>query len=59
MLPAKHGAAVAARDVEAACDAIEEFEETAKRANLTQALSPRMQTKARVDALRNASPTDR
>lgn len=39
---ANHGPVVAAKDVEAACNAVEELEDTARLALLTRGLSPRM-----------------
>ncbi|WP_102106903.1 aldolase [Oceaniglobus roseus] len=39
---ANHGPVVAGKDVEAACNAIEELEDTARLALLTRGLSPRM-----------------
>ncbi len=41
---ANHGPVVAGKDVEAACNAIEELEDTARLALLTRGLSPRMLT---------------
>lgn len=37
---ANHGPVVASSDVQAACDAIEEFEETARLAMLTRGMKP-------------------
>jgi ribulose-5-phosphate 4-epimerase/fuculose-1-phosphate aldolase len=48
VLLANHGPVVAGRDVEAACNAIEELEATAKLALLTRGLSPRLLTGAQV-----------
>jgi ribulose-5-phosphate 4-epimerase/fuculose-1-phosphate aldolase len=48
VLLANHGPVVAGRDVEAACNAIEELETTAKLALLTYGLSPRLLTGAQV-----------
>lgn len=48
---ANHGPVVAGRDVEAACNAIEELEDTARLAMLTRGLHPRMLTEAQVKAL--------
>jgi ribulose-5-phosphate 4-epimerase/fuculose-1-phosphate aldolase len=48
---ANHGPVVAARDVEAACNAIEELEDTARLAMLTRGLNPRMLTEAQVRAV--------
>ncbi|MEM6974559.1 MAG: aldolase [Pseudomonadota bacterium] len=39
---ANHGPVVAGSDVQAACDAIEEFEDTARIAMMTRGLNPRM-----------------
>lgn len=48
---ANHGPVVAGTDVEAACNAIEELEDTARLAILTRGLSPRMLTQAQIGAL--------
>lgn len=48
---ANHGPAVAGKDVEAACYAIEELEETSKLALLTRGASPRALTDDQVQAL--------
>jgi len=48
---ANHGPVVAGNDVEAACNAIEELEDTARLAMLTRGLSPRMLTAAQQQAL--------
>ncbi|EBA11300.1 3-oxo-tetronate 4-phosphate decarboxylase [Roseobacter sp. CCS2] len=45
---ANHGPVVAGADVEAACNAIEELEDTARLAMLTRGLNPRMLTAAQV-----------
>ena len=45
---ANHGPVVAGRDVEAACNAIEELEATARLAMLTRGLNPRMLSPAQV-----------
>lgn len=45
---ANHGPVVAGKDVEAACNAIEELEATARLALLTRGLSPRMLSAAQV-----------
>lgn len=45
---ANHGPVVAGRDVEAACNAIEELEATARLAMLTRGLNPRMLDPAQV-----------
>jgi ribulose-5-phosphate 4-epimerase/fuculose-1-phosphate aldolase len=39
---ANHGPVVAGKDVEAACNAIEELEDTARLAMMTRGLNPRM-----------------
>jgi ribulose-5-phosphate 4-epimerase/fuculose-1-phosphate aldolase len=48
---ANHGPVVAAKDVEAACDAIEELEATARLALLLRGTSPRMLTPKQVRAV--------
>ena len=48
---ANHGPVVASKDVEAACNAIEELEDTARLALLTRGHSPRMLTEAQVSSL--------
>jgi ribulose-5-phosphate 4-epimerase/fuculose-1-phosphate aldolase len=48
---ANHGPVVAGADVEAACNAIEELEDTARLALLTRGLSPRGLTDAQVKAV--------
>ncbi|MEM1265136.1 MAG: aldolase [Pseudomonadota bacterium] len=48
---ANHGPVVAGKDVEAACNAIEELEDTARLALLTRGLSPRGLTPDQVQAL--------
>ena len=48
---ANHGPVVAGRDVEAACNAIEELEDTARLALLTRGLSPRGLTPQQVNAV--------
>jgi len=48
---ANHGPVVAAKDVEAACNAIEELEETARLAMMTRHMNARMLTDRDVDAL--------
>lgn len=48
---ANHGPVVAGKDVEAACNAIEELEDTARLAMMTRGLSPRMLTGEQVRAL--------
>lgn len=48
---ANHGPVVAGKDVEAACNAIEELEDGARLALLTRGLSPRGLTSRQVDAV--------
>ncbi|EAR52574.1 hypothetical protein OG2516_05683 [Oceanicola granulosus HTCC2516] len=48
---ANHGPVVAGRDVEAACNAIEELEDTARLALLTRGMNPRGLSAAQVGAL--------
>jgi len=48
---ANHGPVVAGKDVEAACAAIEELEDTARLAMMTRGLSPQMLTPDQVSAL--------
>ncbi|MEM6945387.1 MAG: class II aldolase/adducin family protein, partial [Pseudomonadota bacterium] len=48
---ANHGPVVSAADVEAACNGIEELEETARLALLTHGLAPRMLTAEEVQGL--------
>lgn len=48
---ASHGPVVAGRDIEAACNAIEELEDTARLAMMTRGLSPRMLTPGDVSRL--------
>lgn len=48
---ANHGPVVAGKDVEAACNAVEELEDTARLAMLTRGLSPRALTDAQVQAV--------
>ena len=45
---ANHGPVVAGKDIEAACNAIEELEATARLALLTHGLNPRLLTEAQV-----------
>lgn len=45
---ANHGPVVAGKDVEAACNAVEELEATARLALLTRGLNPRLLTEAQV-----------
>ncbi|MEK9935155.1 MAG: aldolase [Rhodobiaceae bacterium] len=45
---ANHGPVVAGKDVEAACNAIEELEDTARLALLTRGMAPRLLTAAQV-----------
>ncbi|MEM8582107.1 MAG: class II aldolase/adducin family protein, partial [Pseudomonadota bacterium] len=48
---ANHGPVVAAKDVEAACNAIEELEDTARLALLTRGLNPRGLSPSQVQAV--------
>lgn len=48
---ANHGPVVAGKDVEAACNAIEELEDTARLAMMTRGMKPRGLTEAQVQAL--------
>ena len=48
---ANHGPVVAGKDIEAACNAIEELEDTARLAMLTRGLSPKMLTEAEIKAV--------
>jgi len=48
---ANHGPVVAGKDIEAACNAIEELEDTARLAMMTRGLNPRMLTAAQQQAL--------
>ena len=48
---ANHGPVVAAKDVEAACNAIEELEDTARLTLMTRGMSPRGLTDAQVQAV--------
>lgn len=48
---ANHGPVVAGKDVEAACNAIEELEDTARLAMMTRGLNPRGLTPQQVDRL--------
>lgn len=48
---ANHGPVVAGKDVEAACNVIEELEDTARLAMMTRGLSPRALTEAQVSNL--------
>ncbi|MDO7729945.1 MAG: class II aldolase/adducin family protein, partial [Loktanella sp.] len=48
---ANHGPVVAGKDVEAACNAIEELEDTARLAMMTRGLNPRGLTDAQVQSL--------
>jgi ribulose-5-phosphate 4-epimerase/fuculose-1-phosphate aldolase len=45
---ANHGPVVAGKDVEAACNAIEELEDTARLALLTRGMNPRLLTEAQI-----------
>jgi ribulose-5-phosphate 4-epimerase/fuculose-1-phosphate aldolase len=48
---ANHGPVVAGKDVEAACNAIEELEDTARLALMTRGMSPRALSEAQVQAV--------
>ena len=48
---ANHGPVVAGKDIETACNAIEELEDTSRLAMLTRGLSPQMLTEAEVKAV--------
>lgn len=48
---ANHGPVVAGKDIEAACNAIEELEDTARLAMMTRGMNPRMLTEAEQKAL--------
>jgi ribulose-5-phosphate 4-epimerase/fuculose-1-phosphate aldolase len=48
---ANHGPVVAGKDIEAACKAIEELEDTARLAMMTRGLNPRMLTQAEQQAV--------
>jgi ribulose-5-phosphate 4-epimerase/fuculose-1-phosphate aldolase len=48
---ANHGPVVAGKDVEAACNAVEELEDTARLAMLTRGLNPRGLTPAQINQL--------
>ena len=48
---ANHGPVVAGKDIEAACNAIEELEDTARLAMMTRGLSPRALSASDVQAL--------
>ncbi|MEJ8474420.1 aldolase [Roseibium algae] len=48
---ANHGPVVAAKDVEAACNAVEELEDTARLAMLTRGHSPRQLSESQIKAL--------
>ena len=48
---ANHGPVVAGKNIEAACNAIEELEDTSRLAMLTRGLNPRMLTAAQQRAL--------
>ena len=48
---ANHGPVVAGRDIEAACNAIEELEDTARLALLTRGMSPQALTEPQVQAV--------
>ena len=48
---ANHGPVVAGKDVEAACNAIEELEDTARLALMTRGMSPQALTETQVQAV--------
>jgi ribulose-5-phosphate 4-epimerase/fuculose-1-phosphate aldolase len=48
---ANHGPVVAGKDVEAACNAIEELEDTARLALMTRGMNPRMLDEAQIRGL--------
>lgn len=48
---ANHGPVVAGKDIEAACNAIEELEDTARLAMMTRGLSPRALTQSQISQL--------
>jgi 3-dehydro-4-phosphotetronate decarboxylase len=48
---ANHGPVVAGKDIEAACNAIEELEATARLALLTRGQNPRLLTTAQISDL--------
>lgn len=48
---ANHGPVVAGKDVEAACNAIEELEDTARLAMMTRGLHPRTLTQSQIESL--------
>lgn len=48
---ANHGPVVAGKDVEAACNAVEELEDTARLAMMTRGLGPRMLSPVQVQAI--------
>jgi len=50
---ANHGPVVAGKDIEAACNAIEELEDTARLAMMTRGLSPRALSQIQVQAIVN------
>ena len=50
---ANHGPVVAGKDIEAACNAIEELEDTARLAMMTRGLSPRALSQVQVQAIVN------
>ena len=45
---ANHGPVVAGKDVEAACNAVEELEETARLALMTRGMNPRLLDEAQI-----------
>ena len=48
---ANHGPVVAGKDIEAACNAVEELEDTARLALLTRGMNPRMLTSDQIQSL--------
>ena len=48
---ANHGPVVAGKDIEAACNAVEELEDTARLAMMTRGLSPRALSQIQVQAI--------
>ena len=48
---ANHGPVVAGKDVEAACNAVEELEDTARLTLLTRGMNPRMLDETQIRAL--------
>ena len=48
---ANHGPVVAGKDVEAACNAVEELEDTARLALMTRGMNPRLLDEAQIRSL--------